>query len=98
MPDELRFSLMSIDQATKGFAEIHQRVCCEKGRIEIHNGDHTCVLISKEELDTLEGALEILANTADVQKMAKTIAALTHTVAKTPLARAAGKTARTAAN
>jgi hypothetical protein len=90
---------MSIDQVNdKGFAKLHERVCCDKGRVEIHDGDRTCVLISKEELDTLEGALEILANTADVQKMAKTIAALTHTVAKTPLRAAPGKTVRTAAN
>jgi hypothetical protein len=27
MPDELRFSFMSIDQVTKGFAQHHQRVC-----------------------------------------------------------------------
>jgi hypothetical protein len=85
MPDELKFRLMSIDQATQGFAQLHERVCCDKGRIEIHDGQRTCVLISKEELETLEAALEILSNTADVQKMARTIAALTHAVANGPL-------------
>jgi PHD/YefM family antitoxin component YafN of YafNO toxin-antitoxin module len=89
--EEPSFSLMSIDQVTAGFARLHRRVCCDRGRVEIRDGDRTCVLISKEELDALEEALEILSNTADVQKMARTIAALTHTVAtKEPVGACAG--------
>ena len=84
MPD-LKFSFMSIDQVQDCFARLHQGVCQERGRVEIRDGDHTCVLISKEELETLEQALEILSNTSDVQKMARTIAALTHVVAQGPL-------------
>ena len=87
MPEEdSRFSSMSIDQVQIRFAQVHEEVCREKGRVEIRDGaGKGCVLISKEELDTLEEALEILSNTSNVQKMAKTIAALTHAVAQGPL-------------
>jgi PHD/YefM family antitoxin component YafN of YafNO toxin-antitoxin module len=81
---EIRFRFLTIDQAQKGFAQLHDRVCCDKGRVLIQDGDKTCVLISKEELEALEQALEILSNTSDVQKMARQIAAMTHEAAKAP--------------
>ena len=79
------FTLISIDQVSKHIAQLHQNVCRHKGRVEIHDGQGVCVLISKEELQSLEQALEILSNTSDVRKMAHTIAALTHAVAQGPL-------------
>jgi len=85
MTDDSRFSFISIDQVQSRFSELHEGVCREKGRVEIHDGKGVCVLISKAELDSLEQALEILSNTSDVQKMARTIAALTHAVAQGPL-------------
>lgn len=85
MSDGSGFKFMSIDQVLSRFAEVHQGVCRERGRVEIHHEDGVCVLISKTELETLELALEILSNTSDVQKMARTIAALTHAVAQGPL-------------
>ena len=40
------------------------RIATEKGRVEITNCDGgNCVMISKEELDNLEDALELLSNT-----------------------------------
>ena len=40
----------------------------EKGRVEITNCEgHSCVMISKEELDLIESALEILSNLHEVQ-------------------------------
>jgi PHD/YefM family antitoxin component YafN of YafNO toxin-antitoxin module len=40
------------------------RIAKEKGRVEITNCDGgNCVMISKEELDNLENALELLSNT-----------------------------------
>jgi PHD/YefM family antitoxin component YafN of YafNO toxin-antitoxin module len=84
MPDEVRFRFLTIDQAQKGFAQLHGNVCCDKGRVLIQDGDKTCVLISKEELEALEEALEILSNTSEVQKMARQIAAMTHAVASAP--------------
>jgi PHD/YefM family antitoxin component YafN of YafNO toxin-antitoxin module len=79
------FNAMSIDQVQLQLTQIHKQVCRAKGRVEIRDGDSCCVLISKEELDSLEQALEILSNTSQVQKIARTIAALTHTVAQGPL-------------
>ena len=76
---------MSIQEVQERLGELHQAVCRDKGRVEIKDGERTCVLISKEELECLEQALEILSNTAQVQKIARTIAALTHTVAQGPL-------------
>ena len=46
------------------------RTARENGRIEITNcGGGACVLISKDELDGLERALEILSNTDGAGKM-----------------------------
>jgi hypothetical protein len=85
MPDESKYSLMSIHEILNCLAEVHQGVCTDKGRVEIQDGEYTCVLISKEELYALEEALEILSNTSDVQNMARTIASITHAVAQGPL-------------
>jgi PHD/YefM family antitoxin component YafN of YafNO toxin-antitoxin module len=79
------FRSVSLTHAQSGLGQILARVCREKGRVEIRDGQHACVLISKEELETLEEALEILSNTSDVKKIAQTIAAITHTVAQGPL-------------
>jgi PHD/YefM family antitoxin component YafN of YafNO toxin-antitoxin module len=79
------FNSMSIDQVQLQLSQLHKQICRAKGRVEIQDGDNCCVLISKEELESLEQALEILSNTAQVQKMARTIAALTHAVAQGPL-------------
>jgi PHD/YefM family antitoxin component YafN of YafNO toxin-antitoxin module len=76
---------MSIDQVQTRLTQLHQKVCRDKGRVEIKDGQGTCVLISKEELESLEQALEILSNTSDVQKMARTIALVTHAAAQGPL-------------
>jgi PHD/YefM family antitoxin component YafN of YafNO toxin-antitoxin module len=79
------FNSMSIEQVQLQLNQLLAQICRAKGRVEIRDGDNCCVLISKEELDALEQALEILSNTAQVQKIARTIAALTHTVAQGPL-------------
>ena len=54
------------------------RIAKEKGRIEITNCEGgTCVLISKEELDSLEEALEIMAGMdGGVEPYRQTLAAL----------------------
>jgi len=85
MPEDSRFTVMSIDQFQTRLAQVHEDVCREKGRVEIGHGKGICVLISKDELEALEQALEILSNTANVQKIAKTIAALSYAVAQGPL-------------
>ena len=85
MPDESNDNLISIDQFQRGLGPLHQRVCRDRVRVEIRHEQGTCVLISKDELDTLEHALEILSNTSDVQKMARIIESLSSTAARGPL-------------
>jgi PHD/YefM family antitoxin component YafN of YafNO toxin-antitoxin module len=85
MSDDSCFNFVNNAQLQSRCLELHESVCREKGRVEIRHGKAVCVLISKDELDSLEAALEILSNTSDVQKMARTIAALTHAVAQGPL-------------
>ena len=50
------------------------RTAREKGRIEITNcGGGSCILISKEELDSLERALEILYNANGGKRMSRSV-------------------------
>jgi PHD/YefM family antitoxin component YafN of YafNO toxin-antitoxin module len=51
-----------------------ERTARDKGRIEITTADGgQCIMISKEELDSLEKALEILSSTHDGQVMRQNI-------------------------
>jgi PHD/YefM family antitoxin component YafN of YafNO toxin-antitoxin module len=50
------------------------RIAEEKGRVEIVREDGcNCVIISKQELDALEDALEILANTDGGKKISRSV-------------------------
>ena len=60
----------SMDGATLGkdLLKVLCRIAREKGRVEITNCEgSSCVMISKEELDSIESALEILSNLNEVQ-------------------------------
>jgi PHD/YefM family antitoxin component YafN of YafNO toxin-antitoxin module len=59
-------------------AHLHEFVTRTKGRVEITRpgSDQRCVLISQEELQSLERALEILSDTNDVRDMCGQIAQL----------------------
>ncbi len=54
---------------------LHDRVCGDKRRVEITRDgcDDVCVLISKRELESLEAALQILADTDAFQEMSRKI-------------------------
>ena len=68
MVDEPLF--YSMDGATLGkdLLKVLCRIAREKGRVEITNCEgSSCVMISKEELDSIESALEILSNLNEVQ-------------------------------
>ena len=58
--------------------QLHEHVTRTLGRIEITRPgtDERCVLISKQELDSLERALEILSDTEDVRDICGKIAQL----------------------
>ena len=59
-------------------ASLHEFVTRTNGRIEItrSGSDERCVLISKEELESLERALEILSDTDTVRGLCGKIAEL----------------------
>ena len=60
----------SMDGATLGkdLLKVLCRIAHEKGRVEITNCDgSSCVMISKDELDLIESALEILSNMNEVR-------------------------------
>ena len=60
----------SMDGATLGkdLLKVLCRIAHEKGRVEITNCDgSSCVMISKDELDLIESALDILSNLHEVQ-------------------------------
>lgn len=62
MADQL-FQTLDVAKVQSNLVELLCRTAQKKGRIEIDNGDGTsCVVISKEELDDLERALAILAD------------------------------------
>ena len=67
-----------VNVVASGLESLHEHVARTKGRIEITRGgrDDRCVLISKEELECLERAIEILSDTDCVKDMAGHIAAL----------------------
>jgi hypothetical protein len=69
MADQL-FQTLDVVRVQNNLVELLCRTAKKKGRIEIDNGDGTsCVMISKEELDDLERALEILADSEAGQAM-----------------------------
>ena len=84
MSDGPSFPSVSADQAKARLLELLMEVCGKKVRVEIQHKDHTCVLISKAELDSLESALDILGNSSAVQRIANSIAAITHVAANGP--------------
>jgi hypothetical protein len=65
------FHTLSLSQYCKSLEDLHQRVAAGHGRVEVKHDDshHTCVLISKAELESLERALEILSGTGDFRTM-----------------------------
>jgi PHD/YefM family antitoxin component YafN of YafNO toxin-antitoxin module len=60
----------------RALADLHEVVGTAKGRIEISRRgcDDVCVLISKAELESLERALAIFAETVEFEHMSRQIA------------------------
>ena len=71
------FAVLDLDAANPNhlnLAGLHAQVLANYGRIELLRRGGACVLISKDELDSLEKALEILSATDTVQMMRQEIA------------------------
>ena len=71
------FAVLDLDAADPDrldLAGLHAQVLANYGRIELLRRGGACVLISKDELDSLEKALEILSATDTVRMMRQEIA------------------------
>src|SRR5688500_13773 len=71
------FAVLDLDAAHPDHLNLiglHAQVLTNYGRIELLRRGGTCVLISKDELDSLEKALEILSATDTVRMMRQEIA------------------------
>jgi prevent-host-death family protein len=73
---EATFETLDVTIAQRSLADVHERVVKGTGRIELTRDgcDDAVVVISKAELDALERALEILADTDAVRAMRATLA------------------------
>jgi PHD/YefM family antitoxin component YafN of YafNO toxin-antitoxin module len=71
--------------------ELHARVARHHGRIEItvDGCDDVCVLISKAELESLERALEILAETDDFRTMCQSLSNVAASATEAPASQSA---------
>ena len=82
------FQSLDVDQFRQTLAKLHEAVGCGNGRIEVtRNGcNDVCVLISKSELEALEQALEILAQSAEYKAMCDSIQSVARRVRRLPAA------------
>lgn len=72
------FQTLDVTRFRQTLAKLHEAVGCGHGRIEVtrRGCQDVCVLISKCELEALERAIEILAETAEYKSMCDNISQL----------------------
>jgi PHD/YefM family antitoxin component YafN of YafNO toxin-antitoxin module len=72
------FGCVELSAASADFAALHELVCQKRGRIEITDpgSGECCILISRNELEALEQALEILSGTENAGEMRSQISQL----------------------
>ena len=72
------FQTLDVTRFRRALANLHEVVGCGKGRVEVtrRGCEDVCVLISKCELEALERAIEILAETAEYKSMCDNISQL----------------------
>jgi hypothetical protein len=66
------FPTLTLAQVRSDLIDLYRRIACTQGRVEItaeEGGECDCVLISKAELDSLERALTILADSRAVREL-----------------------------
>ena len=70
------FQSLDVTRFRRALGNLHEVVGCGKGRIEVtrRGCDDVCVLISKAELESLERALQIFADSSEFQTMSQQIA------------------------
>jgi hypothetical protein len=74
------FHTLSLGEFLQLVDDLHNRVSTGCGRVEITRDgcDDVCILISKTELQSLERALEILAQSAEYQQMCSLLQSVSH--------------------
>jgi hypothetical protein len=80
------FETMDVTTARRALSRLHELIIKTKGRIELtrRGCDDVCILISKAELDSLEQALEIYAQTDTGKDMCARLSDLAASVRPTP--------------
>ena len=70
------FQTLDVTRFRRALANLHEVVGCGKGRVEVtrRGCEDVCVLISKAELESLERALQIFADSVEFQQMSRQIA------------------------
>ena len=88
MADHLYEKSYDVSLIASNLAQLHEFVARTKRRVEITRpgSDERCVLISQEELQSLERALEILSDTDDVRDIQHQIAQLAAATGPAPVA------------
>ena len=80
------FQTLQLNQVQGNLLDLYERIACERGRVEIIDGDGgcACVLISKAELDSLETAIAVLSDGAGVRSMEQALAQLAASITTEP--------------
>jgi PHD/YefM family antitoxin component YafN of YafNO toxin-antitoxin module len=67
--------MLELTRLRRALARIHEQVASRTDRVEFtrEGCDDVCVIISKSELESLEQALEILANTSEYRAMCEQV-------------------------
>lgn len=73
--NEALFQTLELTRLRRALAKIHEQVSCRHGRVEVTRDgcDDVCVIVSKAELESLERALDILAESAEYKIMCETL-------------------------
>jgi PHD/YefM family antitoxin component YafN of YafNO toxin-antitoxin module len=90
MADDIHRRTYDVNVVAQSMAQLHEYVTSHNARIEITRPgtDERCVLMSKEELDALERAIEILSDTDDMRFVSEKLAHLAAAVSAMDFARA----------
>ena len=69
------FQTVDVTRFRRALANLHETVGCGRGRVEVTRKGcpDACVLISKAELESLERALQIFAESLEFQRMSSQI-------------------------
>jgi PHD/YefM family antitoxin component YafN of YafNO toxin-antitoxin module len=76
MPGDSTFQSLNLAKVQGELQDLYRKVAAEKSRVEIVSGDGSsdCVLISKAELQSLERAIDVLADSEAVRELSAQLA------------------------